>query len=90
MKTLVTLPNNLDKNFIKNYKDLFVFSETKDIQLGSGGGISNILKIPDEEILKNMNNPDKCSLEQIRKTKHVIRNDLEAAKNLRADTFIYT
>lgn len=44
MKTLVTLPNNLDKNFIKNYKDLFVFSETKDIQLGSGGGISNILK----------------------------------------------
>lgn len=71
-------------------EDILKLSLVKRFLKESIRRISNILKIPDEEILKNMNNPDKCSLEQIRKTKHVIRNDLEAAKNLRADTFIYT
>lgn len=49
-----------------------------------------ILEIPDEEIFKKINKPDKCTIDDIRKTKSVIRNTLKAVREPRANTFIYT
>lgn len=49
-----------------------------------------ILDVPDEDILKNLNNPEKCTIDDIRKTKHVIKNSIKAIRDLRADTFVYT
>ena len=48
------------------------------------------LSIPDEEIYKKINRPDKCTIDDIRKTKHVIKNTMSAVRDGRADTYIYT
>ena len=45
--------------------------------------------IPDEEIYRRVGRPDKCTLDDIRKTKHVMKNTLKAIRNGRADTYIY-
>ncbi len=52
--------------------------------------IEKYLNYDDEEIFKRINKPDKCSIEDIRKTKRAIRNALDAIKNRRADNYIYT
>lgn len=48
------------------------------------------LNIPDEEVFEKVNRPDKCTLADIRKTKHIVRNTLKAIRNGRHDTYIYT
>ena len=52
--------------------------------------ITKYLSIPDEEIFEKINKPEKCTLDDIRKTKKTIRNALDAIRNSRADTYIYT
>jgi len=52
--------------------------------------IEKVLSIPDEEIFEKINRPDKCTLDDIRKTKRVFRNTLKAVKDARPDTFVYT
>ena len=52
--------------------------------------ISKYLNIPDEEIYQIVNKPEKCTIEDIRKTKQAIRNAMDAIKNKRADNYIYT
>lgn len=46
--------------------------------------------IPDDEIFQKVGRPDKCTLDNIRKTKHVMKNTLKAIRDGRADTYIYT
>ena len=43
----------------------------------------------DEEIFNKIGSPDRCSIEDIRKTKHVVKNTMKAIRERRADTFIY-
>jgi hypothetical protein len=52
--------------------------------------IEKYLAYSDEEIYKKVNKPDKCTIEDIRKTKRAIKNALDAIKNRRADNYIYT
>lgn len=52
--------------------------------------ISEVLDIPDEEIYRNINNPEKITIGDIRKTKQVLKNTLKAAKESRVNNFIYT
>jgi hypothetical protein len=52
--------------------------------------IEKYLNYDDEEIYNKINNPEKCTIEDIRKTKRAIRNALEAIKDRRADDYIYT
>jgi hypothetical protein len=52
--------------------------------------IEKYLDEPDEEIYKKINNPTKCTLDDIRQTKKAIKNALDAIRNFRADTYIYT
>lgn len=52
--------------------------------------IERYLSEPDEEIYRKINNPSKCTLDDIRQTKKAIKNALDAIKNFRADTYIYT
>jgi hypothetical protein len=52
--------------------------------------ITRFLDIPDEEIFRKINRPDKCTLDDIRKTKRAIKNSLDAIRNRRADNYIYT
>lgn len=46
--------------------------------------------ISDDEIFQKVGRPDKCTLDNIRKTKHVMKNTLKAIRDGRADTYIYT
>lgn len=48
------------------------------------------VSMPDEEIYNRINRPDRCTIDDIRKTKHVIKNTLSAVRDGRADTYIYT
>ncbi len=50
--------------------------------------IKYYLDMDDEEIFKKVGNPERCSLEQIKKTKAIIKKTLECF--YRADTHIYT
>lgn len=52
--------------------------------------LTRFLSIPDEEVYKRVNNPEKCTIDGIRKTKHVIKNTLKAIRDGRHDTYIYT
>lgn len=52
--------------------------------------INRYLDIPDEEIFRKINRPDKCTLDDIRKTKRAIKNSLDAIRSRRADNYIYT
>ena len=52
--------------------------------------LNRFVSIPDEELFQKINAPDRCTLDDIRKTKHVIRNTMKAVKDRRADTYIYT
>jgi hypothetical protein len=44
----------------------------------------------DEEIYEKINKPEKCTIDDIRKTKHVVKNTMKAIRERRADTYIYT
>jgi hypothetical protein len=44
----------------------------------------------DQEIYDKINAPEKCTLADIRKTKHVIKNTMKAIREYRHDTYIYT
>ena len=52
--------------------------------------ITKYLEIPDEEIFEKVGAPERCTIDDIRKTKHVIRNTLKAIRDGRADTYVYT
>ena len=52
--------------------------------------INRFLDIPDEEVFNKINRPDKCTIDDIRKTKRVIKNAMDVIRNRRADTYIYT
>lgn len=51
--------------------------------------LKKFMDIPDDEVFRRIGRPDKCTLGDIRKTKHVIRNTMKAIKDRRADTYIY-
>lgn len=48
------------------------------------------ISMSDDEIFKRINRPDKCTIDDIRKTKQVIKNTMSAVREGRADTYIYT
>lgn len=52
--------------------------------------ISKYLSVPDEEVLEKVNKPEKCTIDDIRKTKHILKNTLKAIRAGRHDTYIYT
>ena len=52
--------------------------------------LNKYMEMPSEEIFRKVGKPDKCTLEDIKKTKKVIRNTMKAIREKRADTFIYT
>lgn len=51
--------------------------------------MEEVLSIPSEEIYNNLNNKEKCSLEDINKTKQIMKNTLAAIKDNRVNNFIY-
>ena len=52
--------------------------------------LKRFVDMSDEEIFKRIGRPDKCSIGDIRRTKHVIHNSMKAIRERRADTYIYT
>lgn len=52
--------------------------------------LKRFVDMDDEEVFKRINRPDKCTIGDIRKTKHMIRNSMKAIRERRADTYIYT
>lgn len=52
--------------------------------------LNKLMSMKDEEIYEKVNAPDKCTLDDIRKTKHIIKNTMKAIRERRADTYIYT
>lgn len=40
--------------------------------------------------MEKIGRPDKCTIDDVRKTKHVLKNTLRAIKDGRHDTYIYT
>ena len=51
--------------------------------------LNKFMSMSDEEIFNKIGSPDRCSIEDIRKTKHVVKNTMKAIRERRADTFIY-
>ena len=52
--------------------------------------INRYISLSDEEIMEKIGRPDKCTIDDVRKTKHVLKNTLKAIKNGRHDTYVYT
>lgn len=52
--------------------------------------LKRFVDMSDQEIFDRIGRPDKLELGDVRKTKHVVRNSLNAIKDGRADTYIYT
>lgn len=52
--------------------------------------LKRFVDMPDEEVFERIGRPDKCTMADIQKTKHVVRNSMKAIRDRRADTYIYT
>lgn len=52
--------------------------------------LNRFMSMSDEEIYEKINKPEKCTIDDIRKTKHVVKNTMKAIRERRADTYIYT
>jgi hypothetical protein len=52
--------------------------------------LNKLMSMSDQEIYDKINAPEKCTISDIRKTKHVIKNTMKAIREYRHDTYIYT
>ena len=52
--------------------------------------LNRFMSMSDEEIYRKINKPEKCTIDDIRKTKHVVKNTMKAIRERRVDTYIYT
>lgn len=52
--------------------------------------LNKYMSMTDEEIFEQINNPEKCTINEIRETKKVIKNTMKALRDNRQDTYIYT
>ena len=51
--------------------------------------LSYFMSIPDEKIVELVDAPDRVQIDEVRKTKHVIKNTMKAIRQKRADSYIY-
>ena len=52
--------------------------------------LNYFMSIPDEKIVELIGSPDRVQEDEVRKTKHVIKNTMKAIREKRADTYVYT
>ena len=51
--------------------------------------IENYISMSTEDILNNIKNKDKITVDQIEDTKKLIKKNIELLRNPRADTYVY-
>ena len=70
-------------------KEMLNLSLIQKINRAAVKRIKHYIDLSDEEIYKQINNPEHVSIEDIQKTKKVLRNSIKAILEKRNDTFMY-
>ena len=71
-------------------RQMMVLSIVKKFLRNALKRLNYFMSIPDEKLVKLINAPDRVQEDEIRKTKHVIKNTMKAIREGRADTYVYT